>query len=89
MKRLLLMMCMIALAGCSSYGADQVRVFINDPPGLLKDQEYAQYRKDLNEAERQYLNKEITYAQYLEEKKDIENGYSQQIQERQESLESR
>jgi len=72
---------MLMGAGCSS-GERPVQAFIENPPTVLKDTAFTQYQQELDGVESRYLAGEIDYAQYMDEKKDIENEYDRKVQHR-------
>ena len=79
MKRAFLIVFIFFCVGCET---EQIKSWVADP-------HYAQYQQKLDTLEQSYLHKEITYAQYLEQKKVIENTYSKEVQEREDIIHSR
>ena len=49
---------------------------------LVKDPHYAKHQGQLDELEKSYLDKKITYAEYLEKKKQLEENYDKEVKER-------
>jgi len=78
MKKMLLVVFCGVLVGCS-YG---MRDYIDNPSTLLRDPLTYAHRQELNELERAYLRKEMTYAEYLEQKKQLEEDYDRKVQNR-------
>lgn len=78
---LFLVCVMLMGAGCSS-GERPVQLFIENPPTVLKDTAFTQYQQELDSVESRYLAGEIDYAQYMAEKKDVENEYDRKVQHR-------
>ncbi len=72
------------LTGCS-YGMETI---IDAPGVVLKDPHYAGHVKKMENLERRYLQKEINYAEYLEEKKRLEETYIREVREREDEMES-
>ncbi len=76
MKTLLLIVLVLIFAGCVS---EQIQSLVADP-------HYASYQQKLDSVEQTYLRKEITYAQYLEKKKEIDEQYSKEVQKREQII---
>jgi hypothetical protein len=74
MQRLALLIIVFFVVGCS-YGADRIS-------SLVKDPDFAAYQEKMDNVESRYLHKEITYAQYLEQKKHLDDQYSKGVQHR-------
>jgi uncharacterized lipoprotein YmbA len=69
------------LAGCQA-GQEKLQTYADDPGYLLRDPHFAGYEQKLREVERRYLAREITYAEYLEQKQELDAGYSGEVQKR-------
>ncbi len=72
-------------SGCSA-GTERIKTFITDPPSLLQDPHYAQHQTAMNDLEKEYLHKQITYAEYLEKKKQLEEDYTREVQARERDM---
>jgi hypothetical protein len=81
MKKIGIGLLMLSLLGCSQGGAG-FQSMIDDPRTILKDPHYAAYQQNLDDLERRYLRREITYVKYLEEKKQFDDTYDQEVKER-------
>ena len=55
-------------------------------PSIIKDPHFADYQKKLDKLESQYLNKEISYADYVAKKEELDNVYTKEVQERDEII---
>jgi len=77
MKKSLLLLCALVLFGCS-YGQD----YLKNPSSFIRDPHFTEYKNNRDELESSYLNKEITYAEYIEQKNKIDEQYSKEVQER-------
>ncbi len=75
MKNTFFYLIMIASLGC----ANQLQTIIESPEKFIEDPIFAEYKKNLDNLERSYLKKEITYADYLEKKKKLEEDYEKKI----------
>ncbi len=82
-KSLILVLCCWVL-GCSH----TMSSYIDDPKTLLEDPVSVEHQKAIDELESAYLNKEMTYSEYLTKKSALEDGYSQKVQKRKEIIES-
>jgi len=76
-KRVLLFFCVLALFGCT-YGQD----YLDNPQSFIRDPHFTEYKEKRDDLELQYLRKEITYAEYIEEKDGLDKTYEKEIQER-------
>jgi len=61
---------------------------VEDPGTLLQDPGFANYQQKLDDLEKQYLQKKITYAEYLEQKKKIEEDYEREVKKQKNSIEN-
>ena len=77
MKKSLVLMCVIMLFGCS-YGRD----YLENPEKFIRDPHFTEYKNNLDDLERSYLHKEITYAEYIEQKDKMDNQYTKEVQKR-------
>jgi hypothetical protein len=84
MKKQWLLVCVIFLAGC----AESLETYVNDPSEIIRDPHFKQYEQSLAALESDYLNKKITYAEYVEKKKEIDDQYTQEVEERNDVLNS-
>ncbi len=75
---MLLLMCVLLAVGCS-FGERPVQSFIENPPNVLRDTAFTEYQQKLDAVESRYLSGEATYAEYVTEKKEIEEGYSRKV----------
>lgn len=78
MKRITALCLMLLIFGCS-YGTHEIKT-------LVTDQQYVDYKGKLDSVEKSYLNGEITYAQYLNKKAQIQDDYDRVIKDRQEKI---
>ena len=77
MKKSLLVLSMLVIFGCS-YGQD----YLKNPTSFIRDPHFTEYKNNRDDLESSYLNKEITYAEYIEQKNKIDEQYSKEVQER-------
>lgn len=77
MKKSLLLVCALVLFGCT-YGQD----YLEKPSSFIRDPHFSAYKNNRDELESSYLRKEITYAEYIEQKNKIDEQYSKEVQER-------
>lgn len=76
----------VALTGCASSG-NRIKGYLDDPVTILEDPVSVDHQEALDDLERSYLHKEISYAEYLEQKGRLEDSYAQQINKRQKIIE--
>jgi len=81
MKKLFLIGLALMILGCS-YGGDKIQGYLDEPRTLFEDPVSVEHQQALDDLERVYLRKEITYAQYLEKKKRLEEDYVRDIRGR-------
>ena len=80
-KKSLLLICAVMLCGCT-YGQN----YLENPEDILIDPHFARYQENRDDLERQYLHKEITYAEYIEQKNRLDSQYDKEVQERTEKI---
>jgi hypothetical protein len=78
---------LVFLAGCAAT-TERLESIVDDPGTVLKDPDFSNYQQKLDDLEKQYLDKKITYAEYLERKKKIEEDYAQKTQEQKNAIEN-
>ncbi|MCR4337357.1 MAG: hypothetical protein NUV91_06080 [Candidatus Omnitrophica bacterium] len=78
----LFLLCGLAMvfAGCET--------LLNEPGSLLTDPQFTEYDQKMKEAESSYLKKEITYAEYLEKKKELDQDYNEEANKRKQVIEN-
>ena len=74
MKRAVLFLLVFFVSGCAL------------GENIIRDQEFADFKQERDAVERRYLNKDLTYAEYLKQKQQLEQEYDLKVQERQEAL---
>ena len=78
MRKMIVLYLIFLLWGCS-YGTEKLKTLVTDP-------HYAGHQKDLDELEKSYLDGKLTYPQYLDKKKQLEDGYAKEVQTREEII---
>ena len=84
-KKLAIFSVMVFLIGCA-YEGQNLNTLFSDPKSWVQDPHFTDYKNKRDDIESQYLKKELTYAQYLENLKELEDTYSQEVQERNEKI---
>lgn len=79
MRKWLLLFLVIIFSGCNSSPTQQLKTFISDP-------HYAQYQEKLDDLERQQLSGAISYAEYLERKRQLDQDYTKEVQKREQII---
>lgn len=78
MNKIIMGCVLLFAAGCS---------YLDDPKTILKDPHYGAYQEKLNTLESSYLKNEMTYAEYLEKKKEIDDMYGKEVKDRAAAIE--
>lgn len=79
MKKFIFCFCLVFVLGCAVQGPIK---------NIITDQQFAGYKAELEQLEKDYLHKKITYAQYLQEKKRVEEGYQKKIDARRDLIQN-
>ncbi len=74
MSRVIMLVLIVALCGCS-YGGDQFKSLVADP-------HFAQYKEKLDDLEHNRLAGTISYSEYVEKKKELDDTYAKEVEER-------
>ena len=85
-KKMLLLFLASALVGCTYAGERTLEDYLHDPKTWVQDPHFADYKEKRDELESQYLQKKISYAQYLEQRTALDDKYAQEVQERNEKI---
>ena len=83
MKKLLKLCLVIFVLGC----AQRLQTYVNDPKMIFQDPLTVNHQEALDKLESQYLHKKMTYAEYLDRKKQMEEDYAGKVQMRKEIIE--
>ena len=78
MKNILVVLLSFLVVGCAET-TQRIESIVDDPGTIFQDPGFANYEQKLNALEKRYLQKEITYAEYLEQKNQIEENYDREI----------
>lgn len=79
MKCFILASAIMFAAGCAT---------VDPMDDIIRDKQFHEYKSDLDQLESQYLQKQITYAEYLDKKKIVEETYQKEIDDRRQSIQS-
>lgn len=85
-KKTMLLFLVSVLAGCTYAGERELRDYINAPSTIVQDPHFGNYKEKLDALEKQYLGKDITYAQYLEQKIALDDQYNKEVEERNQKI---
>ncbi len=80
MNRFILLVGILFVTGCSSI--DPVKNIIRDP-------QFTDYQTTMDQLEKDYLHKKISYADYLTKKKHVEEEYQMHADSRREVIENK
>ena len=78
MKRWVGVILVLFLAGCT-FG-------VEDMGTLMKDPHYTQHQQALDDLEHAYLKKQISYSEYQQKKKELEDQYTAEVKIREEKI---
>ena len=84
MKKILFYCLVVLCAGC----AHSWETYVEDPKTLLEDPLTVNHQAALDDLESRYLHKEMTYAEYLDRKKRLEEDYAEKVQVRTDKIEN-
>ena len=87
MKQGLIILFLVLLAGCAET-TNRLESIVDDPGTILQDPGFANYQQKQDDLEKEYLQKKITYAEYLQRKNKIEEDYARDIKKQKNSLEN-
>ena len=87
MRQFILLSILFLFVGCT-YQGESLSNYLDDPKSIIKDPHYTQYKKKRDAVESLYLRKEITYADYLKQIKEIDDNYLKEVKERTDIIES-
>ena len=82
MKKMIVVLMALLVMGC----ADKLNSYLDDPGTIIQDPHYAEYQAQLDALEHRYLQKEISYAEYLDKKSQLEDTYTKEVNERTEVI---
>ncbi len=85
-NKMTLLFLTLALAGCTYAGERELGDYIHEPSAIVQDPHFANYKGKLDAIEKEYLEKKITYAQYLEQKTALDDQYTREVKERDEKI---
>ena len=85
MKRFWTLLIVLGICGCS-YGKHHVEMMMT-PSGIFEDPLYVNYQRRSDELEGKYLRQEISYAEYVEQKRNLEDQYSGEAEKRKKIIE--
>lgn len=80
-KRILLGILCLIMLGCA-YEGQRLGAYLSDPKTIITDPHFAKYKENLDGLERQYLREEISYEEYMRKKKEADDQYEWEVQER-------
>ena len=83
MKKVIGLMAVLFLTGCGLEMQNKIETLMKDP---LKDQHYAQHQQALDDLEHEYLQKQISYTDYEQKKKELEDTYEKEVKMREEKI---
>ncbi|MBU0468458.1 MAG: hypothetical protein KKD07_01990 [Candidatus Omnitrophica bacterium] len=80
-KKGLLVLLAMVLVGCT-YQGEKLSSYFENPRSIIKDPHFTNYKAKRDALESQYLQKEISYADYSEGMDALDESYAKEVQER-------
>lgn len=80
-KKGLLVVLAILLVGCT-YEGQKLSAYFESPRSLIKDPHFTNYKEKRDALESQYLQREISYADYVKGMDELDESYAKEVQER-------
>ncbi len=84
-RGIFLTLALVSVLGCAS-GEQRLEGYLQQPETFLKDPHFTSYKEKLDALESDFLKKKITYAEYLDKKKELDETYAKEVQERSEKI---
>ncbi len=85
-KKMMLLVLVSLIGGCTYAGERELSDYIDEPATIVKDPHFGNYKDKLDALEKEYLEKKITYAQYLEQKAALDDQYNKEVEERNQKI---
>ena len=83
---MVVVVCSFFVASCQ-YGSEKFQSVMDDPMTLLEDPLTVEHKEAMTDLERAYLNDKISYGEYLEKKRLLEEDYAKEVQHREDWIE--
>lgn len=81
-KMIVLLFLVSVLIGCTYAGERTLGDYLQEPTTLVQDPHFGNYKEKRDAIESLYLKKEISYSEYLEQTKELDDQYSREVQQR-------
>ena len=78
MKKYAVVVLGLLLAGCT-YEGKKLDSYVNDPASIIQDPHFAGFQEKKDTVESQYLRKEINFAEYTKQIKELDDKYNQEV----------
>ncbi len=86
MKKMIVLFLAVIVTGCA-YQGQKVREYFKSPKAFIQDPHFVKYREQRNALESQYLQKKISYAEYIQQRDALDENYEKDVQERDQKIE--
>lgn len=87
MRKLIALLVLMLCVGCS-YDGRTFSDYWDDPGSIIRDPHYGSYQGKRDELESLYLNKKLTYPEYVEKLEELDRKYNREVVERTQIIES-
>ena len=81
MRKIIFVFSAVVLLGCSAQ-QQRFESYMDDPATFLKDPHYAEYQEKADALESKYLSKQISFADYTEQKQKLDDLYNKEVKQR-------
>jgi len=82
MKECLLIIALLVCAVGCNYNGPGLKGYLDDPSTILEDPLSIDHQQQVDDLESRYLTKEITYAEYVEQKQRLEDDFVRDVHKR-------
>ena len=80
MKKLFVILLVVFLFGCN---------YLEEPKYLIRDPHFTAYKEERDALERDYLQKELTYAEFIKKRDELDAEYDKEVLEREQKIGSK
>jgi len=81
MKNIIVLFSAVIIAGCA-YEGQRLREYFDSPRSFIRDPHFVDYKEKRDALESEYLQKGISYAEYVEQMDALDENYAREVQER-------
>lgn len=86
MKKIIVLFLAVVVMGCA-YEGQKISEYFKSPKTFIRDPHFVKYRDQRNALESEYLQKKISYAEYIQQRDALDENYAKDVQERDQKIE--